>query len=755
MGKKKPELLAPAGNYESFLGAVAAGADAVYLAGTKYGARAYADNFTEEEICEAISYAHIFGRKVYLTVNTLLKDEELEELPAYLTPYYLAGLDGVIVQDLGALLTIKEHFPGLKLHASTQMSLTGSAGAKMLKDLGVVRIVPARELSLKEILNIKEETGLEIESFIHGAMCYSYSGQCLFSSILGGRSGNRGRCAQPCRLPFRVGDEDKEGREQYPLSLKDMCTVECLPALIEAQIDSFKIEGRMKKPEYAAGVTAIYRKYIDIYEQKGKTGYEVSREDKERLSSLYIRSDMQEGYYFKQNGKDMITLDSPSYNGSDENLLFEIRNLYLEKPLKKPVKLQAEFMAGKKAVLTLEAVDADGRLHRVTVEGMPVEEAKKQPISEENIKTSLLKLGNTPFMAMAEDLELSVEENVFYSLKALNELRREGVRALIKTFDPYERMLPVNHTAAAFDEPKEDAANNILIQTVNNGHKNSENRLGVRILISSKDQLLALKEAALKPQIIYLESRLVQEEGIGISELKSCKGNTEHPFKVYLALPYVVRGADLEYLQTLLPAIREADGCLVRNLETYAWLREMAYEKEVALDAGIYCFNKKTLDFWQERATGISLPYELNGKELQRLTKEALQKEDGPVLEQTAYGRIPLMITANCIARTTDGCQRSSLRKIYYYLKDRYNKEFPVLTDCGHCYNVIYNSLPISLHEKISHGKMPFCIRLAFTVEDYTKTAKILAFFDGLLQGKQIKPPYQEYTKGHEKRGVE
>ena len=269
MEKRRVELLAPAGNYESFLGAICAGADAVYLGGEKFGARAYADNFSEEEICRAVSYAHVFGRKVYLTVNTLMKESELEELIPYLEPFYLAGLDGVIVQDIGALLAIKEAFPGLELHASTQMSITGSYGAGMLKELGVVRVVPARELSLSEIESLGRETGLEIEAFIHGAMCYCYSGQCLFSSILGGRSGNRGRCAQPCRLPYRIGGDGKPGTEQYPLSLKDMCTISFLPKLIEAGISSFKIEGRMKKPEYAAGVTAIYRKYIDLYYEKG------------------------------------------------------------------------------------------------------------------------------------------------------------------------------------------------------------------------------------------------------------------------------------------------------------------------------------------------------------------------------------------------------------------------------------------------------------------------------------------------------
>lgn len=737
MGMKKPELLAPAGNYESFLGAIAAGADAVYLAGAKYGARAYADNFTEEEICKAISYAHVFGRKVYLAVNTLLKDEELEELPAYLTPYYLAGLDGVIVQDLGALLAIKEHFPGLALHASTQMSLTGSAGAKMFKELGVVRIVPARELSLKEIVSIKEETGLEIETFIHGAMCYSYSGQCLFSSILGGRSGNRGRCAQPCRLPYTVKDEAGEGDEQYPLSLKDMCMIDHLPALAEAGIDSFKIEGRMKKPEYAAGVTAIYRKYMELYELRGKDSYEVSKEDKIRLASLYIRSDMQEGYYFKQNGRDMVTLDSPSYNGSDERLLQEIRELYLEKPLKMPIRMHADFTVGKNAALVLEAVDSKGELHRVTVEGLPVEAAGKRPISEENIKTALLKLGNTPFTASENDLELSIEENIFYSLKALNELRREGVNTLVKSFDMYGRSLQdIKQTSL-----KSDGAGA-------NWEKGQ-----VRILVSSKEQLRAVKDAALRPDVLYVDAELVQT-GEQIKELKASINTPAQSCKIFLALPYVVRRADMAFLKTLFPVIQEADGCLVRNSETYAWLMEQAYEKKIALDAGIYCFNKRTVYFWRDRACSICLPYELNGKELKRLTDDILQKED-TVFEQVVYGRIPLMISANCIARTTDGCQKNMDKKTCYFLKDRYKKVFPVLTDCRYCYNVLYNSLPISLHEKISQGRMPYAIRLAFTMEDYGDTIKVLNFFKEVFKGEQVNPPYQEYTKGHEKRGVD
>lgn len=304
---KNVELLAPAGNYEAFLGALNAGADAVYLGGERFGARAYADNFDEEQILRALHVAHFYGKKIYLTVNTLLKERELAELSAYLSPFYEAGLDGVIVQDFGVFCHIREQFPGLPLHVSTQMAVTGARGAAFLKEQGAVRIVPARELSLDEIRDLKE-TGVEVECFIHGAMCYCYSGQCLFSSILGGRSGNRGRCAQPCRLPYEMYDgAERFLMKGYPLSLKDMCTLEYLPKLLSAGIDSFKIEGRMKRPEYAAGVTAIYRKYIDRYYREGAERYQVDSADMDRLRGLYIRSEIQTGYYERHNGKEMIT----------------------------------------------------------------------------------------------------------------------------------------------------------------------------------------------------------------------------------------------------------------------------------------------------------------------------------------------------------------------------------------------------------------------------------------------------------------
>ena len=361
---KKVELLAPAGNYEALTGALMAGADAVYLGGNAFGARAYADNFSKEEICEGIRYAHILGKKIYLTVNTLVKEREFPSLYDFLLPFYENGLDGVIIQDMGVFTFIREHLPGLELHASTQMTITGAYGASLLKKEGACRIVPARELSLKEIIEIKNKVDIEIETFVHGAMCYCYSGQCLFSSILGGRSGNRGRCAQPCRLPYRVDG----GPEEYPLSMKDMCTIELLPELIEAGIDSFKIEGRMKKPEYAAGVTAFYRKYIDRYykckEEGKKDTYHVEAHDLEQLNALYIRSERSEGYYHQHNGRNMITLSSPSYSGNDDVLIDRIRSRFLSQKKILPVTLNASFHAGSNARLTITAngasVDIEG-----------------------------------------------------------------------------------------------------------------------------------------------------------------------------------------------------------------------------------------------------------------------------------------------------------------------------------------------------------------------------------------------------------
>ena len=337
--RRAAELLAPAGSFESMKAAVAAGADAVYIGGSRFGARAYADNLDEEKMLEAIDYAHLHGVSLYMTVNTLVKEKELDGLYDYIAPYYERGLDAVIVQDLGVLSAVRRWFPDMSVHASTQMTVTGVDGARLLKEMGVSRVVTARELSLGELRAIHENVDIEIESFVHGALCYCYSGQCLLSSLIGGRSGNRGRCAQPCRLPYDVKEllesgkeaEAERGQEQgrkktfgqrsaagkapaeerylngrderYVMSLKDLCTLDILPDILESGVYSLKIEGRMKSPRYTAGVVSIYRKYVDLYLKEGRGGYRVDDRDRQILLELFDRGGHTEGYYRKHNGK--------------------------------------------------------------------------------------------------------------------------------------------------------------------------------------------------------------------------------------------------------------------------------------------------------------------------------------------------------------------------------------------------------------------------------------------------------------------
>ena len=319
------ELLAPAGSYDALLAVIEAGCDAVYIGGTRFGARAYADNPEEELLLKGIDHAHMRGVKVYLTVNTLLKQTETKELLRYLLPYYEAGLDAVIVQDFGVMKLIAEHFPSLPIHASTQMTITDADAVKLLPEQ-VTRIVPARELSLAEIDAMSEATDRELEIFVHGALCYCYSGQCLFSSMIGGRSGNRGRCAQPCRKRYRYRETAKPGESDaygFLLSPKDQCLLPRLHELIAAGADSLKIEGRMKKPEYAAGVTAIYRRWLDRLAELGFDEYEKylgkhpqeMADDVSALAEIYNRGGFCDGYVFGTKGKDMLCADRPNHTG--------------------------------------------------------------------------------------------------------------------------------------------------------------------------------------------------------------------------------------------------------------------------------------------------------------------------------------------------------------------------------------------------------------------------------------------------------
>lgn len=476
------EVLAPAGTYECFRAAINAGADAVYLGGSMFGARAFAGNFEEAELIKAIRTAHLYGRKVYLTVNTLLRNDELEKLVQYVKPYYEEGLDAVIVQDYGVFAVLREAFPGLDLHASTQMTITGKYGAQLLKDMGAARVVPARELSAKEIRDIYDNVDVEIESFVHGALCYCYSGQCLLSSMIGGRSGNRGRCAQPCRLTYSANGIS----EKYLLSPKDMCTIEAVPDILDAGVYSLKIEGRMKSPEYVAGVSYAYRKYVDMYLEKGRDGYRVEEQDIRQLMDLYNRGGFCKGYYYAQNDKSMMTFDRPNHQGivvgnikngelilsqevnpgdvlefpdgseyttstgkksgrlalpkgvlknpkngaavyrtRNNELLGQLRAGYIDNDIKIPVRMEIFLKSGERARLKLLSGDKE-----LVVYGDVLEPSDKRQAVREDVVKQLKKLGGTAFSSDEGSIVTDIQGSPFVPVRLLNDLRRNALEEL-------------------------------------------------------------------------------------------------------------------------------------------------------------------------------------------------------------------------------------------------------------------------------------------------------------------------------------
>ncbi len=427
---KRVELLAPAGSFQSVVAAVNAGADAVYMGGRRFGARAYADSAQaegEDMVMEAIRYCHLFSVKLYMTVNILFKDDELKELFSYIKPYYEAGVDGLIMQDLGAVRRIRAMFPDLEVHASTQQTITSVAGARMAQRFGMTRAVVSRELSLQEIRKIHDESGMELEVFCHGAMCYSYSGACFMSSLLGGRSGNRGRCAGTCRLCYETA-----GQKGYYLSMKDMQTIELLPELIEAGAYSFKIEGRMKSPLYTAGVVSVYRKYLDLAldcidrkqgaaKHESASDYRVAEEDLRTLREIFDRGGTS-SYLKKHNGADMIALSEKKFRAVDQTVTDRIQVAYIDRNRTITVDAAMDMTVGAPAVLTLS--DAAGRMVTAVSEDL-VLAAEQRPVQATEVEARLRKTGGTAFTL--GDVQVSVHGDAFYPVGKLNELRRTAL----------------------------------------------------------------------------------------------------------------------------------------------------------------------------------------------------------------------------------------------------------------------------------------------------------------------------------------
>ena len=605
----------------------------------------------------------------------------------------------------------------MELHASTQMSITGRYGAEYLKELGATRIVPARELSLSEIIKIKETVGIEIEAFVHGAMCYSYSGNCLFSSLLGGRSGNRGRCAQPCRLPYQVNAQPNEFKNtKYPLSLKDLCTLQDIPRLIQAGIDSFKIEGRMKKPEYAAGVTALYRKYIDSYLSESSAPFAVEREDMLRLSSLYLRSEISNGYYDRQNDRNMVTPDKPSYNGTDDALLLELKQKHMEEKLLVPVSARLVVKIDEPLLLTVSAFGTT-----VTVMEGKVLEAQKQPTTEADFQKQLSKTGGTNFFI--KDVLIDLEPNSFVPIKIINEIRRKGLEQL-------EDVLITTDNIA------------LRKQVMSNIIKTEETPNQSTSFLSASVLTIEQSEAVAKTtffQRIYVDSTIYNDVISGLTKIP----------EVFCALPYIMREKDESFLNNLksLLSNNRIDGFLVRNYEQLQWLKKINCKKEIILDSNMYCFNKSAKNYWKLQGYQITVPYELNEKELLQLGVEGLTIP--------CYGRIPMMITANCIKKTTQNCNH--IQSIEW-IKDRIQTDFPVLCNCAQCYNVIYNSVPLSLSKYVYKlvNRYHANIRLDFTLESSEEVFAIgQHFYDAMNNRKTSLPLVSEnVTQGHYNKGV-
>lgn len=736
--KRKVEILAPAGSFESMMAAAAAGADAVYIGGNRFGARAYADNLDEEKMLKAIDYMHLHGCKIYMTVNTLVKEEELNSLFHYLEPYYKRGLDAVIVQDLGALSYIRNAFPDLAIHVSTQMTLTGPRGAKLLIDRGISRIVTARELSLREIEQIYKETGVEIESFVHGALCYCYSGQCLFSSLIGGRSGNRGRCAQTCRLPFDVKRDGKvlnQKDERYMLSLKDLCTLDILPDIIEAGVYSMKIEGRMKSPRYTAGVVSIYRKYVDLYLEKGKKGYKVEEADRKKLLDLFDRGGQTEGYYRHHNGRDMVVLkEKPQFRQENKELHEFLDKNYVQAILKEPVIGHVMANEGEPLLLTLHYKDIS-----VTTEGAVVQTAKSQPMSDEKVLKQINKTGNTPFFF--EKLTADVKGTSFVPVQELNELRRSAFSKLEEEIlKPYQRETKViegDSTITEFCLGKEE--------------KGQDESYILNVSLECRELFeTVLSEAAVDG--IYLDCTAFVP-GSWKSVVKNCHDSGK---KCLLVLPPIYRSEAECDLQKQKELFLQAgfDGAVIRSLEEIGLMQEWCPELPLVFDYGIYTMNhlaeaeirEMTGSFKKEKKDLFTLPVELNSKELERRNCAGG--------ELIVYGYLPVMVSAQCMKKTIERCSK---KPELLWMKDRMGKEFPVKNHCSFCYNIIYNSSPLSLlkEKKRIEQLGPKSLRLNFTIEQPDEAKQIIqAFSEGFIEGKESFLP-GEFTRGHFKRGIE
>ena len=689
------ELLSPAGSRASLEAAVQSGADAVYMGFGAFNARRSAKNFTNEEFADAVAYCHLRGVRVFLTLNTLLTDRELPQAAEALRKASDMGVDAVLVQDWGALTLARAVAPDLPIHASTQMSLFTAGGARWAEGLGMERVVLARELSREDIARICQSCGAEIEVFVHGALCMCYSGQCTMSALIGQRSGNRGACAQPCRLPYGVNGPC---RGQYPLSLKDANLSAYLQELEQMGVACLKLEGRMKRPEYVAVVTAVYRRLLD--ECRGPTA-----EEARALYDAFSRSGFTDGYYRHRKGPAMFGT-RPESAPEPKELFAQARQLYENGEHKRiPITLQADLRTDRPFTLTA----GDG-IRTVTVTGAVPEAARTRELTARDVAERLQKTGGTVFRC--ETVDVTINEGLMLSAAAINSARRDVLEALAqaRTALPRRRTLPTPELPAC--ETADAPAPQLTCS------------------IARTEQLTAaLAEQA---AVIYVPIELLPELARYDGRAKLCA-----------VLPRVWRDGDEAEFRKILETTPSLSAVTVGNAGHMAVVEGLPLEKRG--DFGLNVFNSRAVAFWQGQGLdSVTLSFELRHQQVRQIRKYL-------PCEAIVYGRLPLMITENCMIGNAGGCRGDKrLCQGDNYLTDRTGARFPLLGQYG-CRCEVENSRVLFLADKPEWRQAGLAYaRLRFTTETPAQCDAVLRQY----LGESGDMP-EDFTRGLFYRGVE
>ncbi|MFG6328970.1 MAG: U32 family peptidase [Lachnospiraceae bacterium] len=804
---RRPEILAPAGSMESLYAAVNAGCDAVYMGGSMFGARAYADNPDSDSLLYAIDYCHLHNVKLYLTVNTLLKEEEImDKLYNYMLPYYKAGLDAAIVQDTGVIYMFRQWFPGLALHASTQMALVTGSGVSMLKDYGITRIVPARELSLSELQQMRHDTDAEIEIFVHGALCYCYSGQCLFSSMLGGRSGNRGRCAQPCRLPYST-DFNGKRQDSYILSMKELCTLPYINKLIETGVNSFKIEGRMKSPSYTALVTSLYRKYTDIYMHYGSEGYSeyISRhktefqDDMGHLAEVYNREGFTNGYLCGKINKDnqkgsMLSSKRPKHGGVYTGEVLSTGKGVLKYRLDKDLNAQdvVEFRNARQDTLYEYTINKDLKAGSITSakfsrdciihKGDKVYRTRNaavlESIKEQYLDKNKKVLVKGTFKAAAgEQACLSVKRDGIKA-EACGGICQEAEKSAASREEVEKILRQTGNTDFEFSRLDIDMGSNlflpvsmlknlrreVLMQLKDNITESRRRKAEGTVIspykcnsgIISKDAADAgqvYKASVMTmPQLVQvLKCQKIQEVYIntGLLDDKSAMEALSlvqaSGRKCYIVLPHIFRKKIWDYEKKM-----AAEN---KSIYNYGW------DGYVIKNFEGYIFIKDILGRPPESIITDTGLYTMNSPackfwENAGVTRHTVPFElempyikhiAGTGMEAVVYTHIPLMVSAQCTLNSLSGCQKETGKERQVLIKDTKGREFIIVNYCKYCYSTVYQKIPLmalSCIKDLTSAGIR-SFRYDFTIEDAEETSSVLS---GVYRG-------QTHT-GHYRRGV-